>query len=97
MITAGEVDVQLIELGVPDISLARMGRGQFFGEISLLRGGTATASVRAALDGPVEVALLERENFLQLVQGSPPTKANLDRVAQVRLEHNITQAGGRDG
>ena len=96
MITDGEVDVRLIEPGLPDISLARLGRGQFFGEISLLRGGTATASVRAGLDRPVEVALLEREDFIHLVHGSPPTRTNLDRVAQVRLEHNRTQAGGRD-
>jgi ABC-type lipoprotein export system ATPase subunit len=95
VITDGEVDVQLIEAGFPEISLARLGRGQFFGEISLLRGGTATASVRAAPDGPVEVALLGREDFLQLVQGSPPTRTNLDRVAQIRLEHNRAQAGGR--
>jgi ABC-type lipoprotein export system ATPase subunit len=94
MVTSGEVDVLLNEPECPEISLARLGRGQFFGEISLLRGGTATASVRAALDGPVEVALLERDDFLQLVNGSPLTKTNLDRVAQTRLEKNRAQAEG---
>jgi CRP-like cAMP-binding protein len=88
MVTSGEVDVLLNEPECPEISLARLGRGQFFGEISLLRGGTATATVRSTLDGPVEVALLERGDFLHLVNGSPPTKTNLDRVAQARLEEN---------
>ena len=97
MVTGGKVEVLLNEPECPEISLARLGRGQFFGEISLLRGGTATASVRAAPDGPVEVALLKRGDFLHLVDGSPPTKTNLDRVAQVRLEKNRAQAGGRDG
>ena len=96
MVTDGEANVLLNEPECPEISLARMGRGQFFGEISLLRGGTATASVRAAPDGPVEVALLERGDFLHLVNGSPSTKTNLDRIAQARLEENRAQARGYD-
>jgi ABC-type lipoprotein export system ATPase subunit len=96
MVAGGEVEVLLNEPGCPEISLARFGPGQFFGEISLLRGGNATASVRAALDGPVEVALLERESFLHLVNGSPSTKTTLDRVAQARLEENLAKAGGCD-
>ena len=93
MVASGEADILLNEPECPEISLARFGPGQFFGEISLLRGGNATASVRAAPDGPVEVALLERGDFLHLVNGSPPTKTSLDRVAQARLEENLARAG----
>ncbi len=94
MVVSGEVEVLLNEPQCPEISLAHFGPGQFFGEISLLRGGSATASVRAAPDGAVEVALLDRGDFLQLVNGSPPTKTSLDRVAQARLEENIAKGGG---
>ncbi|MBU0490406.1 MAG: cyclic nucleotide-binding domain-containing protein, partial [Chloroflexi bacterium] len=94
MVTSGEVEVRLNEPGCPEISLARLGRGQFFGEISLLRGGNATASVRAAPGEPVEVALLEREDFLHLVNGSPSTKTNLDQVAQTRLAEIRAKAEG---
>jgi len=97
MVISGEVNVLLLtEPECPEINLARLGRGQFFGEISLLRGGNATASVRAASDEPVEVALLERGDFLHLVNGSPSTKMDLDRVAQARLEENHAKAGGCD-
>jgi ABC-type lipoprotein export system ATPase subunit len=96
MVASGEVDVLLNEPKCPEISLARFGPGQFFGEISLLRGGNATASVRAAPDGPVEVALLDRGAFLHLVNGSPSTKTTLDRVAQARLEENLAKAEGCD-
>jgi ABC-type lipoprotein export system ATPase subunit len=92
MVASGEVDVLLNEPECPEMSLARFGPGQFFGEISLLRGGNATASVRAAPDGPVQVALLERGDFLHLVDGSPSTKTNLDRVAQARLDENRSRA-----
>jgi ABC-type lipoprotein export system ATPase subunit len=96
MVTDGEVDVLLNEPECPEISLARLGRGQFFGEVSLLQGGSAIASVRAAADGPVEVALLGRGEFLDLVEGSEPTKTNLHRVAQARREENRARAAGCD-
>ena len=93
MIASGEVDVQLKSPNGPEISLARLGEGQFFGEISLLRGGNATASVRAAATGPVELSLLPKDSFDQLLQESLPTQEMVATVAQIRLEENQAQNG----
>ncbi len=93
MIASGEVDILLGSPDCPEIALARLGEGQFFGEISLLRGGNATASVRAAPTGPVELSLLPKDVFHQLLQESPPTQEMVATVAQIRFEENRAQNG----
>ena len=93
MIASGDVDVLLRTPGCPEVCLARLGPGQFFGEISLLRGGSATASVRASETGPVELSLLSKDVFHQLLRGSPPTQEMVAKVAEIRLEENLAQNG----
>jgi cAMP-dependent protein kinase regulator len=69
----------LIVLGVVDITkrvserrqvlLATLGEGSYFGEMSLLRGDVARASVTAT--GPTELAVLPAKNFYSLVASHP--------------------------
>jgi CRP-like cAMP-binding protein len=92
MVASGEVEVVLNQPGCPEMSLARLGQGQFFGEVELLKGRQAIASVRAALDRPAEVAVLDRQDFMSLLDGSPALQAELSSVAQERLEENAAQA-----
>jgi ABC-type lipoprotein export system ATPase subunit len=93
MIASGEVDVVLNSPGCPEIPLARLGEGQFFGEVELLHSGDSIASVRAANNGPVELSLLSKNGFQQLVDGSPPTQEMLSRVARTRREENLARNG----
>jgi energy-coupling factor transporter ATP-binding protein EcfA2 len=86
MVARGEVDVVLGDRGCGETRLARLGPGQFFGEIELTRGGDSLASVRAALDGPVELALLPRAEFEQLVDESALAHRVLHGVADSRWE-----------
>jgi ABC-type methionine transport system ATPase subunit len=51
MITSGEVEIVVSRGPRRERSLARLGSGQFFGEIELIRGGKSVASVRAAEQG----------------------------------------------
>jgi ABC-type lipoprotein export system ATPase subunit len=92
MVASGEVDVVLKKPDCPEISLARLGAGQFFGEVELLNGGKSIASVRAASSGPVEIALLDRAEFLRLIDSAPAMQAELTGVAQQRLRQHQTQA-----
>jgi ABC-type lipoprotein export system ATPase subunit len=94
MVANGEVDVILSNAECPEMCLARLGPGQFFGEVELTQGRNSVASVRAAKNGPVELALLERDQFTQLLRGSPPTERALAEVAQTRLEENLTKSEG---
>jgi ABC-type lipoprotein export system ATPase subunit len=95
MVSNGEVDVVLQKEGCMEMSLARLGAGQFFGEVELLNGGRSIASVRAALTGPVEVALLDRAEFLRLTDNAPAMQAGLANVARERLqEHQARELEG---
>ncbi len=99
MIERGVVEVVLCPVqkpGLPrgqkrkDTRVARLGPGQFFGEIELLRGGQSIACIRAAADGPVELAALHRDLFVNLLHDSPLTEEAIGRIVQARLEENRT-------
>jgi len=86
IVTGGEVDVVLEHPGGQEIPVNRLGRGQYFGEIALLRGGSRVATVRAATQGSeVEVMALDRETFVQLIGESELAREELDRVIAERL------------
>jgi ABC-type lipoprotein export system ATPase subunit len=88
MIVSGVVDVVLQGSRRRDITVTRLGPGQFFGEIELLRGGKSIASIRAAPQGPVELVALHRKPFIELLRESPLTEEALARLVQIRLEEN---------
>ena len=93
MVSSGEVEIVLSNPGCPEISLARFGRGQFFGEVELMHTKNSIASVRAAPDTPVELSLLPKEIFYQLLRESPSTNLMIDEVAKNRLEENRASNG----
>jgi CRP-like cAMP-binding protein len=88
MIQSGQVDIVLKERFSDDVVITSLKKNDFFGEISLLIGGKAIASVRASLDGPVELLALPREDFLWLMEESPLTEEAICRIVQKRLEEN---------
>jgi putative ABC transport system ATP-binding protein len=92
MIKSGVVEVVLQCSPRKDggVTVARLGPGQFFGEIELVRGGQSIACIRAAPDGPVELLALHREAFKQLVSESPLTEEAIGNIVQLRLEENRT-------
>jgi ABC-type lipoprotein export system ATPase subunit len=85
IVTGGEVEVVLEHPGGQEIPVNRLGRGQYFGEIALLRGGTRVATVRASATGEVEVMALDRETFLRLIGESELARQDFDRVIAERL------------
>jgi putative ABC transport system ATP-binding protein len=90
MIVSGEVDIIVTNEQLKEIRLARFGPGQFFGEISLIMGGHATAHVRAAGRG-AELALLPKELFYQLIDESPLARQTIHEVATTRLADNVSR------
>jgi ABC-type lipoprotein export system ATPase subunit len=87
MVTRGVVEVVLCNRR-KEFTVARLGPGQFFGEVELMRGGQSIACVRAAPEGSVELAALPREGFRQLVSNSALTEEALGKIVQLRLEEN---------
>ena len=90
MISSGSVDILKQNNG--DMRLiSRLQTGELFGEIELLRGGEAIASVKAG-DQPVELFVFPREDFLRILKESPITADALGKIVQHRLgEHEISE------
>ena len=88
MIQSGQVEIILQGRFADDLVITSLGANDFFGEISLLKGGKAIASVRASDEGPVELLALPREDFNWLMAESPLTEESICRTVQQRLEEN---------
>jgi hypothetical protein len=99
IVTEGEVGHHLyvIEDGEAEVSrdghlVATLGRGDYFGEIALLRHVPRTATVVAKT--PATLLSLEREAFLEEVTGHPVVRKTVDVTVQERLnEEEDVDAG----
>jgi NADH dehydrogenase len=81
LVLSGEVDVVREEAGESRV-LARLGPGQWFGEMALLHQTVRTASVRCA--APLDVLSLPREEFSVLAAHLPDLRQRFDRLAAER-------------
>jgi len=94
IITRGQIEVLVDASDGERLVVARMGRGQYFGEIELLRGGANIATIRAAVDSGARVVTLDNETFAMLMAESQPAREALEQIVHERLAENIN---GRNG
>ena len=87
MIESGEVEIMVKNRRSQETRLACLGSGQFFGEVELTQGGQSIASVISASHG-AELALLPKEVFYELIDGSALTRHAIGEVAATRLAEN---------
>lgn len=66
-----------------ELELARLGPGEFFGEMALLNEAPRSATVRAVK--PVRTLVLERDDFLEIVRDSPGLSVKLLEVMSGRI------------
>jgi len=88
LVARGEVEIVRGNAEGGEVRLARLGQGQFFGEVELTRGGDSIASVRAAAGRDVELSLLPRTEFHRLVDESSLARELFEDVASTRLAEN---------
>jgi ABC-type methionine transport system ATPase subunit len=88
IITDGFVEVALKRADGSDVIVNRMGPGQYVGEIEIVQGQRAIATVRAA-ETPVEVVALEREEFIQLMSESETTRLAVEHIISARERENL--------
>jgi len=93
MIAKGQVDVVLRRAHDLEETIAHMGPGQYFGEVSMLWPGGSIAGVRAALHAPVEVVALSRAMFADLVGEAQAMREAVARMARERLAENALKGG----
>lgn len=87
LLVSGEVDVSRTE-GADDLALARLGPGEYFGEISLVLQRPATADVTAASD--TLCLLLPQESFREVIQAYPGLLAEAYETALKRQEETAS-------
>jgi voltage-gated potassium channel len=87
-IMAGEVQVDIPPTPV------RLGRGQYFGEIALIRDTVRTATVTTLTE--CQLLSLDVADFRRLLENNPSLKATITRTAEERLGA-LTAATGRPG
>jgi len=76
-------NVQVTRSGKP---AARLGPGEFVGEIGMLDRGPATATVTA--DGPVEAMVLSHTQFADAIKGNPTLALPVMAAMAERLRAN---------
>ncbi|HVK78276.1 MAG TPA: cyclic nucleotide-binding domain-containing protein [Kofleriaceae bacterium] len=77
------------------VVLATLGEGSYFGEMSLLSGEMASASVVAA--GPCELAVLPPRDFYEIVSANPELWAAMRAEADARRLANAQILAGHTG
>ncbi len=82
LVLSGEVEVTTRDDQGESVALAKLGAGDVFGEISLLRGGATTASVIAVQ--PTTVLFLARDYVERIVAGVPEIGQYLAALAEDR-------------
>jgi ABC-type lipoprotein export system ATPase subunit len=85
IVTGGELEVLIEGPGGAPLVVNRLGSGEYFGEIALLRGGRRTATVRVSTDAPAEVMALDPGTFERLMAESEAARRELERVVGARL------------
>lgn len=91
-IRKGEVAVVDEETNSPVRTLAH---GEYFGEIALVTNQPRTATVRTV--SPVEVAILGKENFLNMMRLLPTTEEEILQTVQARVMADSIRLGEEQG
>jgi small-conductance mechanosensitive channel len=92
LLTAGEVTVRVSTDGGQGREVARLGTGDFFGEMSLMTGERRSATVTAAT--PVECYLLDKAAFETVLRQRP---AVAEPLAGVLARRRVELVAARDG
>ena len=85
IIVNGNAEVIRVDNGV-ERSLARLGPGEYFGEMALLRQSTRGATVRCT--APMDALSLPKREFSILAAYLPQVRESLEAVTEQRVRAN---------
>jgi ABC-type lipoprotein export system ATPase subunit len=94
MISQGHAQVLLTGNSGKEVTVAQLGPGEHFGEVSLLKRIKTTASVKAAMHAPVQVVTLHRRIFSELLDEAQAMREAITRIVYDRLTQNTTLETG---
>ena len=91
IIKTGQVEVYTVDVQGAPLRLAQLREGDFFGEISLLKGQPRTASIKVLQEA--ELLRLAKNDFDQIIQSHPEVKQILEDSLLLRLESKMKALG----
>jgi CRP/FNR family cyclic AMP-dependent transcriptional regulator len=92
IVQQGKVAVSHPDDSGKEVTLAELGPGNFFGEISLLDGGARTATVRAA--SPVTLLCLDRGQFIEFLMQHPSAAVHILTILGARQRDLLEKLRG---
>jgi small-conductance mechanosensitive channel/CRP-like cAMP-binding protein len=91
VVESGTVVVAIASAGTWEVEVARLGHGQFFGEMALMTGEPRNASVRAS--GPCTLLVIDHRAFRSVLEDAPGLAEHISRtIAERHAELEATQA-----
>lgn len=89
IVTKGKVEVVIGHSSSREFVTTELGRGKYFGEIELIRGGKSLATVRATAEGPAEVVALGREAFKKLMKEAGAVQKQMGIAAEEHYKEHV--------
>jgi ABC-type lipoprotein export system ATPase subunit len=88
ILTRGQVEVAVKDQRGQDKVVTRLSAGEYFGEVELLEENWAIATVRTALETPVELVALRRATIMELIHEVKGLYEAISRVVTFRRQEN---------
>ncbi len=89
IVTRGSVEIVIEPPNGREFVVARFQKGQYFGEIEMLRGGDKSlATVRAPYTTSAEVATLDKATFNKLLDEAKHLRTHVGKIAKERYEEH---------
>jgi predicted ATPase len=92
IVTDGQLDVLVDRPDGTAVMVNRIRRGEYFGEIALLRGGVRTATVRVSGEASAELMALDRATFNRVLAESETARNEVERVLSARVDGLLRSA-----
>jgi CRP-like cAMP-binding protein len=93
MIAKGQTQVEVQGADGQPVPVAELGPGQYFGEVSLLEQSRTTATIKAAAHSAVELLILERGAFYEILNEAQAMREEMVSVVRQRLAETRALAG----
>ena len=95
IVTDGQLDVLVDRPDGAPVMVNRIRRGEYFGEIALLRGGVRRATVRVSSEASAELMALDRATFEGVLAESETARKEVERVLSERVDGLLRSAKAR--
>lgn len=89
IVTKGRVEIVIEPQNGREFVVTELGRGKYFGEIELIRGGKSLATARTPLSSGAEVVEMDKNTFAELLKIAPSVQKQMVVAAKSHFEEHM--------